>query len=189
MHLTRNLHTDGVSARKERTMKGIRKLALAAAATVAAAGVLLAAEALQVDPKLSVYEKTAGISGNLSSIGSDTMNNLATLWAEGFRKYYPNVKVQVEGKGSSTAPPGTDRGHGPARPDVAEDEEGRDRQVRGQVRLPADRHPHGPRRHRRLRQQGQPAERADARAGRRDLLEDAQGRPTRKTSRPGARSA
>jgi phosphate transport system substrate-binding protein len=86
-------------------MNPIRRLALGAAATVAAAGVLLAAEALQVDPKLAVYEKTAGVSGNLSSIGSDTMNNLATLWAEGFRKYYPNVKVQVEGKGSSTAPP------------------------------------------------------------------------------------
>jgi phosphate transport system substrate-binding protein len=28
-----------------------------------------------------------------------------TLWAEGFAKYYPNVKIQVEGKGSSTAPP------------------------------------------------------------------------------------
>ena len=85
-------------------MKNLRKLVLAATAT-AAAGLLLAAEALQVDPKLPVYEKVAGISGNLSSVGSDTMNNLATLWAEGFRKYYPNVKIQVEGKGSSTAPP------------------------------------------------------------------------------------
>jgi phosphate transport system substrate-binding protein len=28
-----------------------------------------------------------------------------TLWAESFRKFYPNVKLQVEGKGSSTAPP------------------------------------------------------------------------------------
>lgn len=87
-------------------MRTLRKLALAAASTVAAAGILPAAEgALQVDPKLPAYAKVAGVSGNLSSIGSDTMNNLATLWAEGFRKYYPNVKVQVEGKGSSTAPP------------------------------------------------------------------------------------
>jgi phosphate transport system substrate-binding protein len=45
------------------------------------------------------------VSGSISSIGSDSMNNLMTLWAETFRKYYPNVKVQVEGKGSSTAPP------------------------------------------------------------------------------------
>jgi len=33
------------------------------------------------------------------------MNNLMTLWGEGFKKMYPNVKIEVEGKGSSTAPP------------------------------------------------------------------------------------
>jgi len=47
-----------------------------------------------------------GISGSIDSIGSDTLNNLMSFWAEGFRKQYPNVKIQVEGKGSSTAPPG-----------------------------------------------------------------------------------
>jgi len=45
------------------------------------------------------------VSGNLNSIGSDTLNNLMTLWAEGFKKAYPSVNVQIEGKGSSTAPP------------------------------------------------------------------------------------
>jgi phosphate transport system substrate-binding protein len=45
------------------------------------------------------------VSGNLSSVGSDSMNNLMTLWGEGFGKFYPNVKLQIEGKGSSTAPP------------------------------------------------------------------------------------
>jgi phosphate transport system substrate-binding protein len=86
-------------------MKGLRKLGLVAAVSGLAGVALAASGALQVDPKLPVYEKVAGITGSLSSIGSDTMNNLATLWAEGFRKYYPSVKVQVEGKGSSTAPP------------------------------------------------------------------------------------
>jgi phosphate transport system substrate-binding protein len=62
-------------------------------------------QVLRVDPSIAGYQKASGISGNLSSIGSDSMNNLMTLWAETFRKYYPNVKVQVEGKGSSTAPP------------------------------------------------------------------------------------
>jgi phosphate transport system substrate-binding protein len=62
-------------------------------------------EVLKVDPSVPAYQKASGISGNLSSIGSDSMNNLMTLWAETFRKYYPNVKIQVEGKGSSTAPP------------------------------------------------------------------------------------
>lgn len=62
-------------------------------------------EAVKVDENISHYEKTSGVSGNLSSIGSDTMNNLLTLWLEGFKRYYPNVNIQVEGKGSSTAPP------------------------------------------------------------------------------------
>jgi len=62
-------------------------------------------EAVKVDAAIPAYEKTSGVAGALNSIGSDTMNNLMTLWAEGFAKYYPNVKIQVEGKGSSTAPP------------------------------------------------------------------------------------
>jgi phosphate transport system substrate-binding protein len=63
------------------------------------------AEQLQVDPALKGYAKTQGVSGNLNSIGSDTLNNLMTFWAEGFRKLYPNVNIQIEGKGSTTAPP------------------------------------------------------------------------------------
>ena len=63
------------------------------------------AQAVKVDPAIPAYAKTSGVSGNLNSVGSDTMNNLMTLWAEAFLKMYPNVKLQVEGKGSSTAPP------------------------------------------------------------------------------------
>ena len=58
-----------------------------------------------LDPGLKAYSSTSGISGTLKSIGSDTLNNLMTLWAEGFRKVYPNVQIEIEGKGSSTAPP------------------------------------------------------------------------------------
>ncbi len=58
-----------------------------------------------VDPKIGSYQTVSGISGSLSSVGSDTLNNLMTFWAEKFSKFYPNVKIQVEGKGSSTAPP------------------------------------------------------------------------------------
>jgi phosphate transport system substrate-binding protein len=54
---------------------------------------------------LKSYEKVSGISGNLNSVGSDTLNNLMTMWAEEFRKQYPNVNIQIEGKGSATAPP------------------------------------------------------------------------------------
>lgn len=80
------------------------------------AGVLLAATAqsvvaqTEVDPALPDYEPVSGVSGNLSSIGSDTLNNLMTLWAEEFAKYYPNVKIQIQGAGSSTAPPAVTEG-------------------------------------------------------------------------------
>ncbi|MBM3276481.1 MAG: phosphate ABC transporter substrate-binding protein [Candidatus Handelsmanbacteria bacterium] len=77
--------------------------------TLAAAGVLVAsalqAQAPSVDARYQPYAKTSGVSGYANSIGSDTMNNLMTLWLEGFRKFYPNVTIQIEGKGSSTAPP------------------------------------------------------------------------------------
>jgi phosphate transport system substrate-binding protein len=59
---------------------------------------------LQVAPKLPSYTPVQGVSGNLKSVGSDSMNNLMTLWAEGFQAMYPNVQIEIEGKGSSTAP-------------------------------------------------------------------------------------
>ena len=59
----------------------------------------------KLDPGLVGYKAVSGVSGNVSSIGSDTLNNLMTLWAETFGKFYPNAKIQIEGKGSSTAPP------------------------------------------------------------------------------------
>jgi phosphate transport system substrate-binding protein len=59
----------------------------------------------KLDPGLPDYKAVSGVSGNISSIGSDTPNNLMTLWAESFTKFYPNAKIQIEGKGSSTAPP------------------------------------------------------------------------------------
>jgi phosphate transport system substrate-binding protein len=59
----------------------------------------------KVDENLPVYEKTSGVSGNLSSVGSDTLANLMTLWAESFKKTYPNVNLQIQAAGSSTAPP------------------------------------------------------------------------------------
>ena len=71
----------------------------------AAAYAGLQAQTARVDSAIPAYQKVSGISGNLNSVGSDTMNNMMTLWAEEFRKMYPNVKIQVEGKGSSTAPP------------------------------------------------------------------------------------
>lgn len=82
-------------------MKKILLSGLAAALLTATA----ATAQIQVDPALKPYKSVSGVSGNLNSIGSDTLNNLMTLWAEGFRAIYPNVNIQIEGKGSSTAPP------------------------------------------------------------------------------------
>lgn len=56
-------------------------------------------------PALEAYVPVKGVSGTIKSVGSDTMNNLMALWREEFKKHYPGVEVEVEGKGSSTAPP------------------------------------------------------------------------------------
>jgi phosphate transport system substrate-binding protein len=60
---------------------------------------------VRLDPALKPYQVVPGVSGNASSVGSDTLNNLMTYWAENFKKFYPNVNIQIEGKGSTTAPP------------------------------------------------------------------------------------
>jgi phosphate transport system substrate-binding protein len=71
----------------------------------ATAPLLAGAQAVKIDPKLPDYKPVQGVSGAIKSVGSDTMNNLMTLWAESFKKHYPSVTVEVEGKGSTTAPP------------------------------------------------------------------------------------
>jgi phosphate transport system substrate-binding protein len=70
----------------------------------------LATVQADVDPNLPKYEKASGVSGNLSSVGSDTLANLMTLWAEDFKRYYPNVNIQIQAAGSSTAPPALTEG-------------------------------------------------------------------------------
>ena len=61
--------------------------------------------AADVDPSIPAYSQVSGVSGNLSSVGSDTLANLMTLWAEELKRFYPNVNIQVQAAGSSTAPP------------------------------------------------------------------------------------
>jgi phosphate transport system substrate-binding protein len=79
----------------------MKRIALVALALLAAS----ARAQVGVDPTFVAYRPVSGVSGSLKSIGSDTLNNLMTLWSEGFRARYPNVKIEIEGKGSSTAPP------------------------------------------------------------------------------------
>ena len=62
--------------------------------------------AVEIEAGIAHYEKVGSeISGSIKSVGSDTMNNLMARWAEDFRKVYPNVQIEIEGKGSATAPP------------------------------------------------------------------------------------
>jgi len=83
---------------------------LMAALTFVAAGVATASAVAAVDPALPTYTKTTGVSGNLSSVGSDTLANLMTLWAEEYKRQYPNVNIQIQAAGSSTAPPALTEG-------------------------------------------------------------------------------
>ena len=77
-----------------------RLLALSSLATLP-----LASVAADVDPAIPAYAPAAPVSGSLISMGSDTLNNLMTYWAEGFKAKHPGVTLQIEGKGSATAPP------------------------------------------------------------------------------------
>ena len=63
-----------------------------------------------LDPNLPEYKATSGVSGNLSSIGSDTLANLVTFWAEDYKRIYPSVNIQIQAAGSSTAPPALTEG-------------------------------------------------------------------------------
>lgn len=78
-----------------------------------------------VDAGIPEYQKASGISGNLSSVGSDTLANLMTLWAEEFNRVYPNVNIQIQAAGSSTAPPALTEGTsnlGPMSREMKDDE-------------------------------------------------------------------
>jgi phosphate transport system substrate-binding protein len=100
---------------------------LAAVLTVALAGLWGVAVHAQitVDPKLPDYKPAPGVTGTISSVGSDTMNNMMSLWSEGFKKYYPSVRIEIEGKGTGTAAPALIEGKsnfGPASREFKKDE-------------------------------------------------------------------
>lgn len=87
-------------------MRRLRRSILISAVLIGGlAGIGIGQGVVKVDANIPDYRAVSGISGNISSIGSDTLNNLMTLWAEAFNRVYPNTRVQIEGKGSSTAPP------------------------------------------------------------------------------------
>jgi phosphate transport system substrate-binding protein len=81
------------------------KKSIVASVLLLATAVAANAAPTHIDAKIKKYTAVAGVSGNLNSIGSDSLNNLMTYWAESFKKKYPSVNIQIEGKGSATAPP------------------------------------------------------------------------------------
>ncbi|WP_371194156.1 PstS family phosphate ABC transporter substrate-binding protein [Glaciecola sp. SC05] len=50
-----------------------------------------------------LYHSTPGVFGSITSIGSDTLATLVSLWAEQFQTLYPHVKFQIQASGSATA--------------------------------------------------------------------------------------
>jgi len=87
----------------------LRNIMLSMATGLALASTSVMASA-KLDAGLPDYSRASGISGNLSSVGSDTLANLMTLWAEEFKREYPNVNIQIQAAGSSTAPPALTEG-------------------------------------------------------------------------------
>lgn len=83
---------------------------LAAVLGLTAGTMSASALAAGVDPVIPAYEKASGVSGNISSVGSDTLANLITFWTEDFKRLYPNVNIQVQAAGSATAPPALTEG-------------------------------------------------------------------------------
>ena len=71
---------------------------------------LTSVNATELDPGLKPYQTVSGISGNVTSVGSDTLANLMTLWAEQFKRLYPSVNIQIQAAGSATAPPALTEG-------------------------------------------------------------------------------
>ena len=88
----------------------IRKLLLSAGLAGALVGGQALAATIELDSELPDYSAASGVSGNISSVGSDTLANLMTLWAEEFKRIYPNVNIQIQAAGSSTAPPALTEG-------------------------------------------------------------------------------
>ena len=106
------------------------RISVAVAALVLLSGIGQGfAQVVEVDADIPTYSKVSGVSGNIDSVGSDTMNNLMTLWCQKFNEYYPNVRCQIEGKGSSTRTTGINRRCFPVWSHVKKDEKQRNRRV------------------------------------------------------------
>ncbi len=73
-------------------------------AAVFAACLIAAPAAIALDQSLPAYQAIAGVSGQIKSVGSDTLGREMTSWAKAFESLYPDVRIEIEAKGSATAP-------------------------------------------------------------------------------------
>lgn len=83
----------------------MKKLVAALVAPLVFMGQVDVGQAAGVDASIKDYSKVTGVSGALSSVGSDTLANLMTFWGDAFKSQYPSVNMQIQAAGSSTAPP------------------------------------------------------------------------------------
>jgi phosphate transport system substrate-binding protein len=86
-------------------MNAIKTLSLSLAFAGLTASAAFGQASSKVDPAFPAYKSAQGVSGAIKGAGSETMNNLMTLWGQGFKTAYPSVTIEIESKGSSTAPP------------------------------------------------------------------------------------
>jgi len=74
-------------------------------AALVAANMIAVSAAIALDQSLPAYHAVTGISGQIKSVGSDTLGHEMALWAKGFKELYPDAQIDIEAAGSATAPP------------------------------------------------------------------------------------
>jgi phosphate transport system substrate-binding protein len=103
--MNRDSKNGGVDTGRNPGELEMKKMLLTVVLWLLATVPLAALEPVRSDGGLPRYRPVEGLSGVLSAAGSDTMLVLQTMMAEEFREIYPQVTIEIEGKGSSTAPP------------------------------------------------------------------------------------
>ncbi len=127
-----------------------------------------------VDSAIPHYTKVDHLSGHLVSVGSDTLADVMVLCSRGFKTIYPDVTIQLEQKGSATAPPALIDGKSQLAPmsrSMTDDEVAA---FVNKYRLQAYFVSGSPRRPRYLCEQEKPHSRPDLTAARWNILEHAQ---------------
>lgn len=76
---------------------------MVALALVAASAGVMAEEHL--DPQLPAYHPIDKLEGKIVLVGSDTMSQVAAMWKDRFKQFYPEVEISIVVKGATNAVP------------------------------------------------------------------------------------